>query len=459
MERMGALDATFLAVEDAVNHMHIGSVCVFEGPPPSREELAARVAGKLALVPRYRQKVRTAPGAVGRPVWVDDPHFRLDYHLRTTALPRPGGEAELVRLVGRVMSQRLDRDRPLWESWLVEGLPGDGWALLSKVHHCMVDGIAGTDLLAVILDADPDAPVPEPAPWMPRPEPSSAALAWASLSGLASAPLRRGRALAASLRRPDLLARRLAGAARGTTELGAALLVPRPSPLVGSIGPHRVWLPARVLLDDVKRVRKELGGTVNDVVLAMVTRGFRDMLADHGDLLEGHTVRTLVPVSVRGDDGRGVYDNRVAALLAALPVGVDDPRERFSAVRAELDRLKASGEAAASEVVIGAADVVPPTLSALAARVLVHQQRQVETVTTNVPGPQFPLYCCGRRMLDAYPYVPIAGQIRVAVAIWSYCGNVFFGVTADDRVEGDLDVTLLRDGIVAGLDELLAASP
>lgn len=454
MERMGALDASFLAIEDDVCHMHIGSVSVFEGPPPGYVELRELISSKLALVPRYRQRPREAPASIGRPLWVDDPHFNLDYHLRRTALPEPGGDTELQALVSRVMSQQLDRHKPLWEDWLVEGLPGNRWGLITKVHHCMVDGIAGSDLLSVILDLDPDAPILEPEPWEPASEPSRARLAWHSLGGVATAPAGWARGLARTLGDPRGTAGRLRDVGAGLLHFGGVLARPTHSSLVGPIGPHRRWTSTRATLDDVKAVRRALGGTVNDVVLAVVTHGLRELLLGRDDPVPAdRTVRTLVPVSMRTPDARGVFDNRVAAVFAELPVGITEPVERLNAIRDQMDALKASHEIEASEAVLGLADFTPPILSALWARGIVHWQDRIETVATNVPGPQVPLYLRGRRMLEAYPYVPIAGHVRVGVAIWSYCGGLHFGVTGD--WEGAPDVDRLTAGIDAGMATLL----
>jgi diacylglycerol O-acyltransferase len=453
---MNPLDATFLAVEDAVDHMHIGSVGIFEGPPPRYEEVRDAYAAALPLVPRYRQKVRTAPGALGRPVWVDDPHFRLDFHLRHTALPSPGDDDALRRLVGRVMSQQLDRHKPLWETWMVEGLADGSWALVSKVHHCMVDGIAGTDLLAVVLSLEPDAP-PRPADtWVPAPEPGTVALVAHSLRGLVEAPFVRARGMAGWLTRPRVLAGRVLDTARGLAAMTPLLAPPPTSVLTGPIGPHRRWDFAHATLAEVKQVRAALGGTVNDVVLAIVTRGLRDLLLATGEPVDGRDVRALIPVSVRPDDARNVYDNRVSSMFAMLPVGIADPIERLGAVRARLSALKASKEADAGAAVIGLADFTPPVLHALAARLVVHRQRNVETVATNVPGPQFPLYLAGRRMRTAFPYVPLAGKVRVGIAIWSYCGQVSFGVTGDDDAAPDVHVVVA--GIEDGMRELLKAA-
>jgi diacylglycerol O-acyltransferase len=454
------LDASFLHVEDSVSHMHIGSVMVFEGPTPDYRDVVARVRSKLPLVPRYRQIVRFVPFDLGRPVWVDDPHFTIDYHLRHTALPAPGGEGELRKLVGRVMSQPLDRTRPLWEMWVVEGLDGGQWAMLSKVHHAMVDGISGTDLMAAIMDLSPTVEAVEPDDWRPTPAPSGTFLAAEAVRDLVLSPYEQFRAVRASTRVPRLALRQTVEVARGLSAM-AGLVRPTPvSSLNGPIGPHRRYGWASTSVDDIKAVRKSLGGTFNDVVLAAITHGFRNLLLSRGESVD-RVIRTLVPVSVRPRDlsgravGDGTFENKVSAMFAELPVGIGDPVERLHAITAQMEGLKESQQAVAGEALTSMGGFAPPMLLALGMRLATRvAQRNVNTVTTNVPGPQMPLYVAGRRMVKAYPYVPLAGQIRIGVAIFSYDGQVNFGITGDHDTTEDLDV--MGGGIEAGMDRLLA---
>jgi diacylglycerol O-acyltransferase / wax synthase len=457
MDTMSPQDASFLHIENGVSHMHIGSVGIFEGPPPPRDDVLAMVLGKLPLVPRYRQVVQFVPLQLGRPVWVDDPHFNIDYHMRHTALPSPGGEAELRRLVGRVMSQQLDRTKPLWEMWTVEGLEDGHWAMLSKTHHCMVDGVSGTDLLTVVMDDSPEPPTPEPDDWRPSAAPSPLGLAARAVLDVTLSPYEQIRVLRSRLRAPRQLAQQLRDLGQG---LGALGTIARPTPqssLNGPIGPHRTWVWASMTLDDVKAVRKAHGGTVNDVVLANITRGFRDLLLSRGEDVEDRVVRTLVPVSVRTPGERGTYNNRVSAMFAQLPVGIADPVERLTAIRAQMDGLKESKQAVAGERLTSLSGFAPPMLLALGTRVFARvPQRNVNTVTTNVPGPQTPLYACGRRLLRALPYVPLAGSVRVGIAIFSYVGELNFGITGDYDAAPDVDV--LACGIESGMQELLKAS-
>ncbi len=459
IERMSPLDSSFLHVEDRVSHMHIASVAIFEGPEPPYGELLRMIRSKLPLVPRYRQVVRFVPLHLGRPVWVDDVHFDIDYHVRHTAVPAPGGDDELRNLVGRVMSQQLDRTRPLWEIWVVQGLSEGRWAIVSKVHHCMVDGVSGTDVLSLMLDLVPDAVPAEPDQWRPRPEPAAIDLAGAALRELARSPYEQVRALRSATRVPRHAAAQLSEVLTGMRGM-ATLMLPMPtSQLNGPIGPNRRWGWATVTVEDIKRVRKATGATFNDVLLAATTRGFRDLLRARGESVE-RVVRSMVPVSVRPRDDRGravgdgTFENRVSAMFAELPVFVEDPLERLRIVSAQMAGLKESKQAMAGEALTSLTGFAPPMLLAAGMRLSARMpQRSVNTVTTNVPGPQVPLYAAGRRMIAAYPYVPLAGQIRIGVAMFSYDGAVNFGVTGDYDSAPDIDV--LCAGITAGMAEML----
>jgi diacylglycerol O-acyltransferase len=461
-DRLSPLDASFLHIEDDVSHMHIASIAIFEGPQPPFQDLVAMVESKLSLVPRYRQVVQFVPLDLGRPVWVDDPHFNIEFHLRHTALPEPGGESELRRLVGRVMSQQLDRSKSLWEIWVVQGLEEGRWAMLSKTHHAMVDGVAGTDLLAVIMDLSPEPSRPEIQHWEPQSAPSGASLAVGAVWDLVRSPYEQVRAARASTR----VARQAFAQAK---EVGAGLVamagLVRPtthSSLNGPIGPHRRYAWASTSVEEIKTVRKALGGTFNDVVLASITTGFRELLLSRGETVD-RTLRTLVPVSVRPRDasgravGDGTFENKVSAMFAELPISQPDPIERLHAITAQMEDLKDSKQAIAGEALTSMSGFAPPMLLALGMRIATRMaQRNVNTVTTNVPGPQFPLYAQGRRMIKAFPYVPLAGQVRIGVAIFSYDGQVNFGVTGDFDSTPDLDV--LTRGIEEGMRQLLKAA-
>lgn len=468
MDRMSPLDTSFLHIEDSDRavSLHIGSIGIFEGPPPAHEVLARTMEQRLAQVPRCRQRVEFVPFGLERPLWVDDEDFSVDYHLRRTALPAPAGPAELRRLVGRLMSQRLDRTKPLWEMWVAEGLPDDQWALVTKVHHCMVDGVSGAEILAVLLDMTREPPEVEAPPWVPEPAPSRRDLLVDAARDLTFDNYERLRLLSAQIRRPSRMLQQALGLLPGILSLGGVAASQSSAGLTGPISPHREYAWADAALDDVKRIRKALGGTVNDVVLAAIAGGFRHLLLGRGEEVgPDRVVRTLVPVSVRATrhDGAaahdGTFDNKISAMFAELPVGLADPVERLDAITTQLSGLKESGQAVAGEALTALSGFAPPALLSLGMRVaarVVRGSGTVHTVTTNVPGPQLPLYTCGRRMLKAYPYVPIVAPLRTGVAIFSYDGAVFFGVTGDREVSRDVD--LLASGIEAALAELLAAA-
>jgi diacylglycerol O-acyltransferase len=473
MDRMSPLDASFLHIEDTDRTlgMHIGATAVFEGPPPDQDTFARTVESRLPLVPRYRQRVELVPLGLGRPVWVDDADFTLDYHVRRTALPAPGGEAELQRLVARLMSQRLDRTKPLWEMWIVEGLADGQWAMVSKVHHCMVDGISGVELLAVMMDltAEPP-PLPDPAAgdvagWDPEPTPSRADLALRTVGELATSQYEQLRVVGSMVRQPRRLLEPAGAVMSGLRSL-AGLARPAASTLSGPIGPHRVVAWAETDLAPIKEVRAAFGSTVNDVVLTAVTRGFRELLLARGEDATDRVVRSLVPVSVRtarADSGAaahdGTFDNKVSAMFAELPVSLADPVEVLEVIRRQLGDLKESKQAVAGEALTSLSGFAPPVLLGLGMRVaarVVARTGNIHTVTTNVPGPQLPLYSCGRLLLRAYPYVPIAAPLRIGVAIFSYNGTVTFGITGDHDVSSD--IATLATGITQAITDLRTAA-
>jgi len=461
IDRMSPLDSTFLHLENDVGHMHIASVGIFEGPQPPFADIVAMIESKLALVPRYRRVVRHVPLELGRPVWVDDPHFNIEYHLRHTALPAPGGEAELRKLVGRVMSQALDRAKPLWEIWVVQGLEDGHWALLAKTHHAMVDGVSGTDLLALIMDLSPEPVTPLPLTWVPEPAPSGLRLAAQASIELLTSPYEQFQTFRAAAAVPRQAVGQLSEVVKGLSAMTGLVRRPPASSLNGPIGPHIRYAWASTTVADIKTIRKELGGTFNDVVLAAITNGFRELLVARGESVD-RVVRSLVPVSVRPRDDRGravgdgTLQNKVSAMFAELPVSIADPGERLGAVSSQMEGLKESKQALAGEALTSMSGFAPPMLLALGTRLSSRlPQRNVNTVTTNVPGPQLPLYVCGRRMLKAFPYVPLAGQIRIGIAIFSYNGEVNFGVTGDYDATEDVDV--LCRGIEDGIKQLLKA--
>lgn len=457
MNRMHALDALFLHAEDGTTHMHIGSCATFGGPAPSMDELTALVAGKLHLVPRFRQKVRFVPGDLGAPVWVDDAHFDLADHLRHATLPPRSGQRALEAFMADLMSDELGRGRPLWEMWLVDGLSRGRWALISKVHHCMVDGISGTDIMMAILDVAADAPIGAPPPWTPRREPGGVRLTVDALTGLATVPAQHALSLLRGVKDPRSAWDSVRGTLAGLRSYASRVVAPvAPLSIEGSIGGRRRWAVGRCTLADVKAIRQARGGSVNDVVLAAITSAFRDVLMRRGDVVEGATVTSLVPVSVRTNGDRSM-DNQVSMMFVELPVGIADPLDRFDAVRASMATLKASHQAHAGVAVWGAADVMPPALFALMIRGATSIMRRtpqhiVHTVTTNVPGPSVPLYALGREMLEYLPFVPLSQGVRIGVAILSYHGNLAFGITGD--YESAPDVVTMAKAIESAIFEL-----
>ena len=459
MEQLSSLDAGFLHLESDTQQMHVGSLLVFEGPVPDYQAFCDHLASCLDAVPRYRQRVRRMPLDLTRPAWVDDPHFSLAYHLRHTAIPSPGGDVELRALVGRVMAQRLDVDRPLWELWLVEGLTAGRWAVVTKTHHAMIDGLAGNELMETVLDREPGRTRPLPQTWRPRPTPSRLELAAAGVGWLVRLPAEVGRSVgsaAGALRSPSAVLRSGGVRIYGLAEFGRSAASPT-SVLNGPLGPHRRWGWARADLADVKAVKDAAGCTVNDVVLAAVAGGFRRYLQERGEPVDDVLVRSLVPVSIRTEEHRGRLGNQVTAVFADLPVGIADAAGRLAAVAKQMNHLKGSGVAVTVDSMMSAGDFVPETLMALGARVYARLgQRVVNTVTTNIPGPQYPLYLLDRRMLEMFPYIPVAQGVRISVGIVSYDGHLAIGATGDYDAVPDLDV--LCTAIEDSLRELIDAA-
>jgi diacylglycerol O-acyltransferase / wax synthase len=461
-DRLSGLDASFLHLEDRGAHMHVGACMVFEGSSPPYEDFVAALERRLDLVPRYRQKLAFPPLQSGRPVWVEDPHFNPGYHVRHTALPPPAGEPELRRLAGRVLAQRLDRSKPLWEAWLVDAVGDDAFALLTKTHHCLVDGVSGVDIASVLLDPEPDpAPprTPRRAAAAARPEPSPGALLAGAWAERLLAPLELSRGLRRALADPERTAEAAVGALSGLASmLRAGVAGAPPSPLNVPIGPHRRFAWAQGDLESFRAIKAALGGTVNDVVLAAVSGALRAYLRAHGHALDGLELKAMVPISTRADAERGALGNRVAAVHAPLPVGVADPLERFEIVHDAMAGLKESGEAVGAEVLTRLAGFAPPTVVAQAAR-LQARQRFFNVAVTNVPGPQFPLYLLGRRLRAIYPQVPLAGNTALGIAVLSYDGAMDFGLISDydaladlDALAGALEGAMAELARVAGVD-------
>jgi diacylglycerol O-acyltransferase / wax synthase len=456
--RLTALDASFLHLEDAGAHMHVAAVMTFDGAPPAYDDLVETIESRLHLVPRYRQRLAFVPLGQGRPRWVDDPHFNARYHIRHTALPAPGGDEELKRLAARVFGQRLDRSKPLWEVWLVEGLEGDRFALLSKTHHALVDGVSGVDIVSVLFDTAPEPapPAPPATAWLPRPVPSSSELLAEALLERTTVPAEALRGARALTRRPRHALGRVAGRLQGIGAMAWAGLNPAPrTPLNVTIGPHRRYTWVDADLRRFKAIKSSLGGTVNDAVLTAVTLALGRWLRGRGEDTEDVVLKAMVPVSVRAEAERGALGNRVATMWAPLPVGIRDPADAFEEIHEAMKDLKESGQAVGAETLTQLADFAPPTIMSQAAR-LQSRQRYFNLVVTNVPGPQVELYLMGRPMRGLYPVVPLASNQALGIAIMSYNGRLGFGLLADFDALPDLDE--IAAGLEAAIDDLARAA-
>jgi WS/DGAT/MGAT family acyltransferase len=455
LDRLTPVDASFLHQEGPVSHMHIGGLLLIEGPPPSMEDFLEQIRRRLHLVPRYRHKLAYTAVDSGRPVWVDDPSFNLEYHVRHTALPAPGGQEQLQDLTARIFSQQLDRSKPLWEMWMIEGLENNRFALITKTHHSLIDGIAGVDLATVLFDLSPDpqpAPVADRRPWQPHPEPGTVHLLGAGLQGALHTGVALLEGALTALAHPERALDRVREAAEGIGEIIWAGLNPAPqTPLNVPIGPHRRFISLSNELDDFKTVKNAFGGTVNDVVLAVVAGALRSFLISRGRRTEGVEMRALVPVSVRVEGEQG--GNRIVVMRGPLPVYISDPVNRLRFVSNAMDGLKESKQALGAEVIAGAQNFAPPTILAQASR-LNFSTRLFNLIVTNVPGLQLPLYVLGREMLRAYPVAFLPENHALAIAIMSYNGQMNFGLLGDFDALPDIDE--IAENIEAELQTLMA---
>ena len=457
-DRLSPVDASFLVQEGATSHMHVGAVTIFAGPPPKYDDFVNHIRSRLHLVPRYRQRLTFPPLESGRPLWVDDATFNLEYHVRHTALPEPGSEEQLRALAARIFSQQLDRSKPLWEMWLVQGLDGGRFALIAKTHHALVDGVAGVDLSTVIFDLQPTpADIPhEDRPWQPRREPSAVELAARGVKALIKTPLDLTSKAVAVATRPAETVEQVKEGVEGIGELAWAMLNPAPdSPLNVPIGPHRRLVFVRNELDQLKEIKNTFGGTVNDVVLTVVAGGLRKWLRSRGVRTEGLELRALVPVSIRAEHEHGALGNRIAVMRGPLPVYIEDPVARLRVVKQAMDGLKESKQAVGAEVLTGLQEFAPPTILAQASR-LNFSTRLFNLIVTNVPGPQFPLYVLGRELVDLFPVAFLPKDHALAVAVMSYNGGMAFGLLADYDAVPDLDD--VGEMFESSLAELLTAA-
>jgi len=452
LDRLTPVDASFLHQESQVSHMHIGGLIIVEGPPPTMDEFLEQIRRRLHLVPRYRHKLAHTAIDSGRPVWVDDPSFNLEYHVRHTALPAPGGSEQLQDLTARIFSQQLDRSKPLWEMWLIEGLEDNRFALITKTHHSLIDGIAGVDLATVLFDLSP-APQPLPVnggPWQPHAEPGTAHLLAVGVQGAVRTGVALLEGTVSALAHPDRALDRAREAAEGIGEIIWAGLNPAPeTPLNVPIGPHRRFIALSNQLEDFKTVKNAFGGTVNDVVLAVVAGALRTFLVSRGRRTEGVEMRALVPVSVRSEGEQHTGGNRIVVMRGPLPVYIADPLNRLRFVSNAMDGLKESKQALGAEVIAGAQAFAPPTILAQASR-LNFSTRLFNLIITNIPGTQFPLYVLGREMLQAFPVAFLPENHALAIAIMSYNGQMNFGLL------GDFDALPDIDTLAESIDEELA---
>ena len=474
-ERLSAQDSMFLHIEAPHQPQHVGSLGIVGGGPLHDEagrfrldDVREHIAGRLHLVPRFRKRIMNVPLDQGRPVWVDDERFDLAYHVRLTALPKPGSEAQLLALFTRIQSHLLDRRRPLWELWFVEGLEGDSVAIIQKTHHCLVDGISGVDVATVLFDLGPEVVTVDAPPWRPVPPPSGPQLAIESVVERAVEPAELVRSVRAAFRGPREVLGRAAEVAKVlASSTGQAPKMPWNAP----ISPHRRWEPIRVPLAEVKAIKDaatadaRIGRRVslNDVVLAAVTSGLREFLETRDQPPEpGLVLKAMVPVTMRAKEereaaaaaGGAALGNRVSMMNADLPVGTADPLERLKSISTSMAALKEGGSAVGADTLIQMTNYAPPTVLSMASRLLV-RTRAMNLTITNVPGPQFPLYCMGAEVREAFPYVPIVDGQALTVAVLSYNGQLGFGITGDREVLPDLDV--LANGIRAGFTELESA--
>jgi WS/DGAT/MGAT family acyltransferase len=457
-DRLSPLDASFLYLESGTTAMHVGSAAIFEPADDGfdYDRLVALISDRISLVPRYRQKVRWVPGHLAPPVWVDDANFDIAYHVRRSALPRPGSIDQLKELVGRVQSRPLDRSRPLWEIYLVEGLADGEFAIITKTHHAMVDGVSAVDIGTIILDTSPE---PRPTPdddWRPRSEPSGLRLVTDAVLDLAKRPTTVIDNLRSEIADVRGIADKALTAGQGLLAAARTAVRPAPrSPLNADIGEARRFGIAATELDAYKRVRKTHGGTVNDVVLATVAGALRAWLLTRGEsVTRQSSVRAMVPVSVRTETQSGALGNRVSSYFVDLPIGEPDPVVRLAQVSYAMKAHKEAGQSVGADALVALSGFAPPTIHAAAARLgSLMSRRLFNLVVTNVPGPQFPLYAAGAQMVAAYPFVPLAKGQAVCVGLTSYNGGVFYGLNADRDAMPDVDVLALC--IEEALAELL----
>jgi WS/DGAT/MGAT family acyltransferase len=461
-DRLPAFDAAFLKIENENVHMHVGAVVVFDAAPLTAVDgtleldvIRRSLEGALNDTPRFRQKLVDIP-LFDHPVWVDDDRFNLDYHFRHTALPQPGGERQLKRLAGRILSQKLDRGKPVWELWVVEGLEGGRFALIAKAHHCMVDGVAGLDLLTSMLRLEPTSSLAAPEPWIPRPAPSRQQLMRDELARRAAFPVSMVRSAAGIVSDPERITANVQRSARGLAEILTAGLSPSArTPLNTDVGPYRRFDWTTTAISEIREIRDAFGGTLNDVVLTCAAGAIGDFMRRHNFTLEDEPFRVQVPMNIRGTDETGGPGNRVALLMAELPIEETDDVARLDLVREATTGAKGSGQRDGLEVLGEFSDRVYPDLLVMFGRIAI-AQRSFNIVITNIPGPRDPAYLGEAQMQEIYPLVPLAEQQGLGIALFSYNGDLHWGFHADWDTIPELHD--LVDGVDAHFGRLLDAA-
>lgn len=439
-EPLSYLDASFLAIESRESHMHVAGVALFDAAPLKSDEggidierIKAHVRGKLQYIPRYRQRLEWVPHD-RRPVWVDDAQFTFDYHVRHTSLPKPGTDRQLKDLAGRIVSNKLDRHKPLWELWVVEGVSGDRFAIIAKIHHCMIDGISGVDLTTILLNVTPDSTIEEAPEWAPRPAPTPTQLAVAEMARFTRRMIDGLTNLSERLKDATTISEKaIDKSIAALSSLRSGWLTPTDrTPLNPDIGPNRRFDWTQMELDDVKAIKNALGGSVNDVVLAITAGAVRSFLIEERDFdPSGAEFRVMNPVSTRSSDQRGQLGNQVAMWLVEFPIGESDPMARLEQIKSETKHLKETNQALGAATIVELSSGTPITLLSLANRVVGPRIRPFNMTVTNIPGPQFPMYLLESQMLANYPMVPLWAQHGIGVALFSYNGRVLWGLQAD----------------------------
>jgi len=443
-ERLSAQDNSFLLMEQPNVHMHVAATQIFEAEPLRTENggidivsIRRSIESVLHLIPRYRQVLQWIPLA-SHPVWVDDASFSIEYHVRHTSLPRPGDNQQLKNLAARVMAQQLDRRKPLWEYWVIEGLEDDRFAVVTKIHHCMIDGSSGVDLAQILMSFSRDRELSEPVPYIPRPAPTGSELLTDHVARRLTLPLKVARGIQSLVDEAGSIRDETMVRMKALRDLaGYAISSASATPLNGNLGPHRYvdWLAMD--LAEVKAVRRALGCTVNDVVLATVTGAVRNYMMRRRVDPAGLDFRISAPVSVRRDEDRGKLGNKVSSWIVPLPIDRADPLAQLRELNRRTEELKQSQQALGVELLMAAAEWAPAQLMSLGAQAT---SGPINMIVTNVPGPQMPMYMMGAELLEMYPQVPLLANTGLGIALVSYNGKVFWGFNCDPDLVTDVDV-------------------